>query len=92
MDKKHGFIHLCKDLTQTKNTINKFYRFESVKILQLNNDKLFNLKFEQNKPNGEFYPHLYSQLSINDIHSTHTIHFNENDINEYYRTLSMLFD
>jgi uncharacterized protein (DUF952 family) len=90
LDKSHGYIHLCGNLTQTKNIIHKFYQFESVKILQFPNHKLIDLKFEQNKPGGEFYPHLYSKLLIEDIEKIYSIDFDENNINEYYRTLNLL--
>lgn len=90
LDKKSGFIHLCKDLKQTKQTIWKFYQYESIKILQLPNDKLFGLKFESNGPGRELYPHLYSKLIIEHIEKIYSIDFDENQFNSYEKKINQL--
>jgi uncharacterized protein (DUF952 family) len=90
LDKSHGFIHLCKNPTQIANTICKFYYFESVKIVKFSNDKLVNLKFEHNKPGGEFYPHLYSHLTTEQIDNVYLLGYDKEQSNEYENKLKFL--
>lgn len=92
LDKSHGFIHLCKNSTQTLNTLNKFYNFESILIVKFPNDKLTNLKFEQNKPNGDFYPHLYSNLRVEQIDDIYFLDYNKNFVDDYNKKKLIFFD
>ena len=90
LDKSHGFIHLCRDITQTKKIIWRYYQYESIKILQFPNDKLVGLKFEQNIPSRELYPHLYSPLTTRHINNIYSIDFDENQINMYEEKIKLL--
>ena len=90
LDKLSGFIHLSKDLSKANKIIHKFYHHESIRILQLSNDKLCDLRYEQNKTGGDFYPHLYSKLFIESIKSIYSIDFDENKVNSYYVNLKVL--
>lgn len=65
LDIKSGFIHASKG-PQVLKILNRFFANETeVYLLELDQDKLkensFDIRIEQNKKGGDYFPHIYSE-------------------------------
>ncbi len=60
IDKKDGFIHMCKD-EQIDRIIDKYFKNDNVNIVSINATLLTDLRYEKNSF-GDLYPHEYGNL------------------------------
>jgi uncharacterized protein (DUF952 family) len=66
LDIKHGFIHMSSTKEQINRIKEKYYLNQQVHLLQIDLDKLQNVKFQETM-SGEVYPHYYGKLKLEDI-------------------------
>ena len=72
-----GFIHLSNK-SQIKSTLKKYFSNKNnLILLKINTSKLNNLIFEKSKV-GNFFPHLYSDLNLNNVKKTYKIILKKN--------------
>lgn len=69
IDRDSGYIHAAKGGEQVDKVLSNFFgEVPNVVILELDSQVLHNsgleVRMEQNKPGGTFYPHIYGQLAI----------------------------
>ena len=74
-DLKDGFIHFSGE-EQVKDTLKKYYSNENnLKLLKVETLKLDHLVWEQ-ASDGNFFPHLYSSLDLDNIVDEYEINLN----------------
>lgn len=68
LDCASGFMHISLG-SQVISTLTKFFKdAQTILLLEIGTDALathgFTLRYEQNKPEGDFYPHIYGKQEI----------------------------
>lgn len=66
LDLKDGYIHMSSTKEQMDRVKDKYYKNQDVYLLQINLDKLNNVKFELIS-NGDIYPHQYGKLELDNV-------------------------
>ena len=66
LDKRDGYIHMSSTREQMERVKGKYYKDVQVYLLQIDSDKLDNLKYEPIS-NGDLYPHQYGKLSLQHV-------------------------
>ncbi len=80
-DLKDGFIHFSGE-EQVKDTLKKYYSNENnLKLLKVETLKLDHLVWEQ-ASDGNFFPHLYSSLDLDNIVDEYEINLNSDGDHE----------
>lgn len=69
LDRESGYIHAARGEEQVIKVLNNFFKDkEQALVLELNETNLsragLEIRMEQNKPGGTFYPHIYGPLQI----------------------------
>lgn len=66
LDLRDGYIHMSSTQEQMKRVKQKYYTGVEVYLLQIDSNKLDNLKYEPIS-NGDVYPHQYGKLLIEHV-------------------------